>query len=55
MNRFLNKKTAAMAILLIAAGSAYAAACTRCFCFPLGRNVQLCFCGDCQDDGKSAN
>lgn len=55
MNRFLTKKTAAVAILLIAAGSAYAATCTRCYCINFG-TAKICFCGTCQDtDGQDDN
>lgn len=53
MNRFLTKKTAALAVLLVAAGSAYAATCTQCFCVNVG-TLKLCFCQACQDPGKDA-
>ncbi len=52
MSRFLTKKTAALAILLIAAGSAYAETCTRCYCITIG-TAQVCFCGHCQELGEN--
>lgn len=48
MNRFLTKKTAALAVLLVAAGSAYAATCTQCYCINWG-GVRVCFCSICQE------
>lgn len=54
MNLFLTKKTAAVAVLLIAAGSAYAATCTQCFCVNVG-TMKLCFCQTCQQSGQDPN
>ena len=49
MFRFLTTKTAGVAVLLAAAGAAYAATCTRCYCIPVNGG-QVCMCQVCQKD-----
>jgi hypothetical protein len=48
MHHFLTKKTAAVAVLLVVAGAAYAETCTKCYCINWGGG-KVCFCASCQN------
>ena len=44
MRKFITKKTAVLALLLVAASAVYAQECLRCYCFSVaGSRVCMCF------------
>jgi len=46
MRKFITKRTAVLALLLVAAGAVYAQECVKCYCFSAGGN-RICVCFGC--------
>ncbi len=48
MRKFITKKTAVLAVLLVAAGAVYAQSCLKCYCFSVAGN-RVCLCVGCPE------